>query len=212
MRTIEQGRKDLVVLVADNQQRHTVATLLMDRSQSLGIRQVPIDINSDILSHPRHDPGVFHEAGHFLAVFAQQYEHAIVLIDAEWDGSPASAGEIEEKIQGDLNRNGWEGRSAVVVIDPELEIWVWSTSPHVPRLFGTDWETIKDLGHRTGCWQEGETKPSRPKDLLDKVLHRTRRRRSAALYQQLACKVSLGRCQDSSFYRFREILQGWFPA
>ena len=78
-----------------------------------------------------------------------------MLIDAEWSGSPASAKEIEEKNQGDLNRNGWKGRSAVIVIDPELEIWVWSTSPHVPRLFGTDWETIKDLGHRAGYWQEG---------------------------------------------------------
>ncbi len=78
-----------------------------------------IDIDSDIFSHPNRDPGVFHEAGRFLAVFAQQYEHALVLIDAEWEGSPASAEEIEKKIQDDLNRNGWEGRSAVIVIDPD---------------------------------------------------------------------------------------------
>ena len=95
-----------------------------------------------------------------------------MLIDAEW--GVLSAEEIEEKIQDDLNENGWEGRSAVVVIDPELEIWVWSTSPHVPSLFGTDWETIKNLGYQTGHWQEGETKPSRPKELLVEVLRRTR--------------------------------------
>ena len=212
MRTIEQGRKDLVVLVADNQQRYTVATLLMDRSQSLGIRQVPIDINSDILSHPEHDPGVFKKAGRFLSVFSQQYQHALVLVDAEGTGSLASAEKIEEKIQNDLNRNGWKGRSAVIVIDPELEIWVWSTSPHVPRLFGTDWETIRDLGRQKNYWQAGEIKPSRPKDLLEEVLHRTRKRRSAALYQQLARKVGLKRCQDDSFRRFREILRQWFPA
>ncbi len=211
MRTAEQEPRELVVVTADNQQKRTVATLLLERWRALGIRQLAINADSDIYSL-QNDPGVFHRAGGFLAVFARQYEYALVLIDAEWEGGPASAEKIEAKIQNDLNSNGWKGRSAVVVIDPELEIWVWSTSPHVPRLFGTDWETIKDLGHRTGCWQEGETKPSRPKDLLDKVLHRTRRRRSAALYQQLACKVSLGRCQDSSFYRFREILQGWFPA
>ena len=160
---------------------------------------------------PRHDPGVFHEAGDFLSIFVQRYQHALVVIDAEWSGSPASAEEIEAKIQNDLNRNGWEGRSAVIVIDPELEIWVWSTSPHVPRLFETDWETIKDLGHRTGHWQAGETKPSRPKEFLEEVLRRTRKRRSAALYQQLAEQVSLDTCQDDSFRRFREILQAWFP-
>lgn len=212
MRPAEQRQKDLIVLVADSQQKQTVATLLTKRQPSLGIRRVPVDINSDILSHPRHDPGVFHEAGDFLAVFAQQYQHALVLIDAEWEGSPASAKEIEEKIQNDLNRNSWKERSAVIVIDPELEIWVWSQAPHVPRLFGTDWETIKDLGHRKSYWHKGETKPSRPKELLEEILHHTRKKRSAALYQQLAEKVSLETCQDSSFRRFREILQGWFPA
>lgn len=212
MKTVEQERKDLVVLVADSQQKQTVATLLIERPRSLGIRQVSIDIDSDILPHPNRDPGVFHEAGRFLATFAQHYEYALVLIDAEWTGSPSNAEKIEEKIQDALNRNGWEGRSAVVVIEPELESWVWSSSRHVPELFGTDWETIINLGHQTGYWQAGEAKPSRPKELLDAVLRRNKKRRSAALYQQLAERVSLETCQDDSFRRFREILQGWFPA
>lgn len=146
MRTAEQEQRNLVVLVADNQQKRTVATLLTKRSRSLDIQEIPIDIDSDILSHPNRDPGVFDGAGRFLAVFAQQYEHALVLIDAEWEGSPASAEEIERKIQDDLNKNGWQGRSAVIVIEPELEIWVWSSSRHVPELFGTNWNTIKRLG------------------------------------------------------------------
>ncbi len=206
MKTIDQGRKDLVVLVADIQQQQTVATLLTERYPSLRIR----DINFDIYTHSNRDPGVFHGAGSFLADLAGLYQHALVLIDAEW--GVLSVEEIEEKIQDDLNRNGWKGRSAVVVIDPELEIWVWSSSRHVPELFGTDWEMIKDLGLQTNYWQEDETKPSRPKELLEEVLRRNNKRRSAALYQQLAQKVGLSRCQDDSFRRFREILQGWFPA
>ena len=207
MRMAEQRQKDLIVLVADRHQERTVSTLLTKRPQSLGIREVPIDL--DIRRHPEHDPGVFDKAGRFLSIFARRYQHALVLIDAEWGG--LSAEKIEEKIQDDLNENGWEGRSAVIVIDPELEIWVWSTSPHVPRLLGTNWETIKDLGNQTGYWQEGETKPSRPKELLGVVLHRTRKPRSGKLYRQLAEKVGLSRCQDDSFRRFRETLQGWFP-
>ena len=148
MRTAEQEQRDLVVLVADNQQKQTVATLLTRRQPSLRIRQVTIDIDSDIFPHPNRDPGVFHEAGRFLAGLAGLYQHALVLIDAEWGG--LSAEEIEEKIQGDLNNNGWKGRSAVVVINPELEIWMWSESSHVPRLLGMDWEGIKNLGHQTG--------------------------------------------------------------
>ena len=210
MRTAEQERKDLIVLVADSHQEQTVSTLLTKRPQSLGIQEMSIDL--DILRHPEHDPGVFKEAGRFLSVFAQQYQHALVLIDAEWREDPLSAEEIEEKIQGDLNRNDWEGRSAVIVIDPELEIWVWSQSRHVPELFGTDWESIKNLGYQTGYWQEGEAKPYRPKELLEEVLRRNNKRRSTSLYQQLARRVGLRTCQDDSFRRFREILQGWFPA
>ena len=210
MRSTEQEKKDLVVLVADSHQEQTVATLLIERWQALGIRQLAINIDFDIYSL-RNDPGVFHRAGGFLAVFARQYEHALVLIDAEWEGGPVSTEEIEEKIQDDLNRNGWEGRSAVVVIDPELEIWVWSTSSHVPRIVGMDRRRIKDLGHQTGYWQAGETKPSRPKELLKKVLRRTKKTKySGALFRQLAEQVGLKRCQDSSFRHFCEVLQGWF--
>ena len=207
MRTVGQERKDLVVLVADRDQERTVSTLLTERPSSLGIQD---DIDPDIFIHPNRDPGVFHGAGSFLADFAGLYQHALVLVDAEWGG--LSVKQIEEKIQGDLNRNGWEGRSAVVVIDPELEIWVWSSSPHVPRLLGTDWETIKDLGHRRNYWKKGEIKPSRPKELLVEVLRYAGKRRSARLYQQLAQEVGLNGCQDSSFRRFREILQEWFSA
>ena len=209
---MDQERRNLIVLVADSQQKQTVATLLIERHQCLGIQRVSVDISSDILSHPRHDPGVFHEAGDFLSVFAQRYEHALVFIDVEWSGSPVNVEEIEKKIQNDLNRNGWEGRSAVIAIDPELESWVWSRSDKVPRLLGMDREGIKNLGHQTGYWRAGDTKPSRPKELLEEVLRSTGKRRSAALFRQLAEKVSLSECQDSSFRRFREILQGWFPA
>ncbi|MBI1923928.1 hypothetical protein HYR99_06720 [Candidatus Poribacteria bacterium] len=207
---MKQKRKDLVVVTADIQQKRTVATLLLERWQSLGIRQLAIDVDSDIFSL-QNDPKVYHEGGRFLSTFARQYEYALVLIDAKWDGGHAGADEIERKIQGDLDRSGWEGRSAVVVLEPELEIWVWSQSPHVPQLFGTNWQTIQNLGHRTGYWQEGATKPSRPQELLETVLRHTGKRRSVALFVQLARKVGLKACQDESFRRFCTILQQWFP-
>ena len=97
MRTAEQGQKDLIVLVADRHQERTISTLLTKRPQSLGIREVPIDL--DIRRHPEHDP-------------------------------------------------------------------------------------------------------------VEEVLHCTGKPHSSALFQQLAAQVGLSRCQDSSFRRFREILQG----
>jgi hypothetical protein len=209
MKASEPERRDLIVVTADGQQKRTISTLLIERWQALGIRQLGIDADSDIFSL-QNDPKTYHEAGLFLATFARQYNRALVFIDAEWEGSPPTADEIERKIQADLDRNGWKDRSAVIVLDPELEIWVWSQSPHVPNLLSTDWETIRSLGRQRGYWQEGAIKPSEPKTLLEAVLRQTKKRRSSALFAQLATKVGLKSCQEKSFCRFRDVLQRWF--
>ena len=198
--------KPLIVLTADTQQKQTVATLLSHRWQSLGIRQ----IQAEIFSHPRHDPGVYHDAGNFLAPFAKQYSHALVLIDAEWGGSPLDVAKIKKKIQFDLDENGWKGRSAVIVLNPELEIWVWNQSLHVPKLLNADWNTIKKIGRQKAYWNANENKPTRPKELLEAVLRQTNKKRSSSLFVRLAQKVGLESCKDASFNRFRKVLCEWF--
>ena len=206
MKTTFREPEPLIVLTADRQQKQTVAALLNHRWQSLGIRQ----IQPGIFSHPRHDPGVYHEAGNFLAPFAKQYQYALVLIDSEWSGSPLDATKIKNKIQSDLDKNGWKGRSAVIVLDPELEIWVWSRSPHVPTLLNTAWQTIREIGRREAYWNENESKPTRPKALLEAVLRHTKKKRSSSLFVRLAQKVGLDACEDESFKRFRNVLREWF--
>ena len=98
MRSAGEERRDLIVLVANSQQKQTVATFLIERWQPLSIRQSSIDVDSGIFAHPTSDPGVFREAGRFLSTFAQQCEHGLMLLDAEWDGNPSSTDKIEGKI------------------------------------------------------------------------------------------------------------------
>ncbi|MCZ6681255.1 MAG: hypothetical protein O7E52_28895 [Candidatus Poribacteria bacterium] len=43
---MEQERRDLIVVTADSQQKQTVSTLLLERWQSLGIRQLAINAAS----------------------------------------------------------------------------------------------------------------------------------------------------------------------
>ena len=198
--------KDLIVLVADTQQEKTIATLLNTRCDSLRIHQPSFEI----FPHPQRDPGVFTGAGNFLRVFVNQYRYALVIFDAAWDGSPATVDEMARKVQTDLDQSGWQNRNAVVVIDPELEIWVWSDSPHVPQVLGTDWNTIHALAEERGYWVTDAPKPHQPKQLLEDVLQETNKRRSAALFEQIAKQVGLERCRDASFTRLRQILQTWF--
>lgn len=200
--------KDLVILVADIQQQKTIQTLLEERWPSLELRPVAFDI----FPHSGHDPGVYREAGAFLATFTGQYRYALVLLDVAWDGSPGNAEKIEQTIQSDLDQHGWQGRSAVIALNPELEVWVWANSPHVPNELGMTWQQIRELAENKGYWAREVAKPAHPKELLEEVLYRTRRRRSSALFMRLAQNVGLADCQDTAFVRLRETLRAWFPA
>ena len=64
---------------------------------------------------------------------------------------PGTREEIQEEVEIGLTRNGWEGRSKAIVIDPELEVWVWSRSPIVAEVLG--WDTDIEALRR---WLESE--------------------------------------------------------
>ncbi|HIE01121.1 MAG TPA: hypothetical protein EYP59_12680 [Thiotrichaceae bacterium] len=98
--------KDLVILVADKNMEYAVKGLL-SRPEALSIRE----ISFDIFIHPYHDPGCLNEGHYFLQSALNQYRHALILFDREGCGREG------------LTRQ-------------ELEIWVWSDSPHVAEILG----------------------------------------------------------------------------
>jgi len=203
--------KELVVLVADGQQKAVIETLIEARYQSLFIRQLRNQQDFDVFAHPRKDPGVYGEAAQFLSIYVSEYRYALVLLDAEWEGSPGSS-VIQQKIQIALNHNGWENRSETIVIEPELEIWVWSSSSEVCNILGQTWEQIHQIAEQRHLWTAGAEKPQRPKELMEVVLHQARKHPSAAIFNSLAKKVSLTRCQDVAFEELKQKLQEWFPS
>jgi len=53
--------------------------------------------------------------------------------------------EIETRIEENLVNNGWAKEDiACIVFDPELEIWVWTSSPAIPKNLGFG-GTYKDM-------------------------------------------------------------------
>lgn len=114
-----------------------------------------------------------------------------------------------------MSAAGWKGNAAAIVIDPELENWVWGHSPHVATALG--W-TDKEQGIREWLLEEEflaeatQAKPSRPKEAMEAVLRHVRRPRSSAIYRAIASTVSLAGCNDPSFVKFRQALHGWFSA
>lgn len=201
--------KDLIVLAADRQQEVTIKTLLEKRYHSLGIRQITFDI----FRHPRKDPGIFHEAADFLAAYQPpQYERALVVLDHAWDGAPADPGLMQQQLKGTLARWWDEEKFEVVVIVPELEIWVWAQSSHVADILRMPWEDIHAMAEEKGYWPEGESKPVYPKRLLEDILAQQMRPRSSAIFQELAQQVGLRSCIDPAFTHMQRVLAHWFPA
>ena len=201
---------DLVILVADKDMQQSLEGLLQ-RDKSLGIRS----ISTRIFSHPKKDPGVFNEAHLFLRAFHKSAGHCLVMLDHEGCGARAGARDaIETTIETRLARNGWQNRSAAIVLDPELEAWVWSDSPHVDSILG--WPcgdtNLRDWLIDQGFLEPGSPKPIRPKEAVEAALRYARRRRSSALYRELAEKVRFSHCHDASFVKFLSTLRSWFPA
>ena len=201
--------QDLIVLVADKDAKETFQQLLQNRYKALGIRQ----LSFTVLSHVGHDPGCRTGAATILRPFIRQYQYAIVVFDREGCGSLQSRVQIEGRVQQQLESNGRQGRCAVVVIDPELEVWVWSTLSHVARTLG--WkgtpQTLRQFLYNRGLWHPGALKPSRPKEAMQTVLQSTGKPWSASIFGQLARQVGLRRCSDPAFRKLLATLQRWFP-
>ncbi len=200
--------KDLVILVPDKNVKFAIDGLL-SRYDSLQIKQ----ISYDIFIHPHHDPGIYHQAVKILQPLIKDYHFALVFLDHEGSGQEKiSSAEIVRKIHGELERNGWLHRVEVIVFNPEVEIWVWTESPHTAAALG--WNSYSELKAwliQNEIWKQNTPKPERPKKALEMSLKIKRIPRSSSIYQEIARKVSLNKCQDDSFSNFRNILQKWFP-
>jgi hypothetical protein len=198
---------DLVLLAADKNIESGVSAILR-RSQAMGCR--PFVFRSFV--HPHRDPGCFGRSAAFLAPFAKDYDRAVVIFDREGSGSTKSREAMELEVESRLSV-GWNDRAMCIVVDPEIENWVWTDSPHLPTVLG--WQrpdSLRDWVRSINYWSVPEIKPSRPKEALERVLRELRRPRSSAIYADLGQRVTLTRCSDPAFVKFRDTLRHWFPA
>ena len=208
--TNAQTLKDLIVLAADKNMEFAIKGVL-SRFKSLGIREV----STDFRVHMENDPGCLVRGHDFLKPFTHKYCHALIVLDREGCGQESVTRELLEIcIEDKLSRSGWEDRAAAIVIDPELEAWVWSNSPHVDSILG--WQgkepCLRNWLQSREYLVPGAIKPARPKEALEDALKTARKPRSSSLYLQIAENVSIDRCVDPSFVKLKEILQKWFCA
>lgn len=124
----------------------------------------------------------------------------------------AAREDIQSEIERDLARNGWDDRAKAVVIEPELEAWIWTGSKHVADVLGwkRDYENLKTWLVDRGLWSDDAAKPSDPKAAMKAVLRETGKANSPALFGSLAKHTTLQYCRCPAFAEFVQTLKRWF--
>ncbi|MDE1953328.1 MAG: hypothetical protein KGL51_01480 [Betaproteobacteria bacterium] len=182
--------------------------------RAVGCGHFDFDLRRDLLvAHGQNDPGLYTRANEFLQPYVSTHRHAVVIVDAEWDGSPGEHA-IAQRLNEHLVKAGWlENNGCAVVITPELENWVWQDSPHVCSALGYEsaFSALRTELEIKGFWKPNEPKPDRPKEAVEWMLRRSRKAKSSAIYQQLATQVTARGCTDQAFHTLRNALHRWFP-
>jgi hypothetical protein len=199
--------KNLVVLTADKDAKFAIESLIR-RHADLGIRP----IEADVVEHYLHDGAVLTKAHDFLRSYLK-WDFSLVVFDREGCGRERETREaIEQAVEDRLSRNGWDGRCRAVVMDPELESWVWDSTFQVHRILNwpggaaglQQWVEARGFASAGG-------KPQRPKEALREALKYREMKSTSAHFARLAQSFRFQQCHDPAFRKFLATLQGWFP-
>ena len=201
--------KDIFALVADSSMEQAFEGLLAQHGR-LNIRRIRYDIEV----HPRRDPGCRIDAVSLLRPRLESHGYALVVFDHDGCGSKASRKKLQQEVQEKIERNGWENRCKVIVIEPELENWVWARDGKVSEVlgWGSNFDTLRQWLQEHRLWLNNDPKPCDPKRAMEEAIKQKKVKRSASLFKRIANVSQPQYCRDPAFIEFRETLQRWFPA
>lgn len=203
--------KDLLVLCADKNMQACLAGVLPRFSRVYGLADFSM---AEPIVHPANDPGCRTAAHVFLKGFSASFRFCLVVLDFEGSGTKlADRATLELEIEQKLAENGWADRSAAIVIQPELENWIWVKSPHLAAAAGwPDLESLEKWLVENGWKTDDAPKPARPKEAFEMAIRLKKLPRSSSIYAQIAQKASFLGCTDPAFLKMVDCLKGWFPA
>jgi hypothetical protein len=202
--------KDLVVSVADSYQEKVMEALLPRIPISSGTRA----FSYELIRNLGNDPGSYNDSHDLLRSYSKDYHYALVVFDYEGSGieGEKTREEGERDVEKLLAINGWNQRNAVIIIEPELENWMWIDNRHVHDAIG--WERPESLynwARDKSLMSISDSKPTRPKETLEEALRISGTSKSSAIYKKIAANVSYKRCTDPAFLKLLAKLQEWFP-
>jgi hypothetical protein len=199
--------QDLVLLVADKNAQFALNGALC-RPESLGIRKIEFTF----LVHPGRDGGARKSGPEMLRLETRRFQHAVLLFDLEGSGAESSDARLLEQQLDSQLAAAWRGRAKAVVIEPEVDIWLWGSDNAMQQVLRwTDPTPLRSWLVQKGFDFTVEGKPKRPKEAFEEVVRKCRLPRSSSLYSEITGKLSLQRCNDPAYRRLSAKLREWFP-
>ncbi len=205
--------RELIILAADGTMV-AVLRAFFERQFHHALTCAPFDFDptNEIFNNPLEKDGGVHRRCHeILRPYLKTHKRALVILDQQFGGE-RPADEVRREIERLLDMNGWDGRSAAVVIDPELEVLLWQDNVNVEKALLHRGEPLRQLLAQGGRWPDGMTKPPAPKELMQALIRKNRAGAPMSVYSQIARTVSTAGCTDPAFHSVRDALRAWFPA
>lgn len=204
--------RELIILVADGTMA-AVMRAFFERPFHYALACAPFDFDptNEIFNNPLETDGGVHLRCHeILRPYLNTHRRALVILDQQFGGE-RPAEEVRCDIERRLNANGWQGRCAAAVIDPELEVLLWQDNPHVERALRHSGPSLRQLLAHDGRWPSDAVKPSAPKKVIQALIRANRAGPPMVVYSQIVRTASTAGCVDPSFHRVRDTLRAWFP-
>ena len=182
----------------------------------LSCRTFDFDFQQDIVVDVRNgntDGGIHRRAHELLRPYIRSHQNAVVMLDKKFGGQlPAAV--VRGEILGNLLHNGWSAECAeVVVIDPELEVWLWQRgNPHIGMAFRYNSPiSLEEFLATEGLWSSAAVKPTKPKEAASLLLRQYRAGSPMVVYSRIVEHISVRGCQDPAFGHLVSALRRWFP-
>ena len=206
--------RELIILVADGTMRAVFAAFFARERWERRLCCGSFDLwpQEDIINDTLHTDGGVHRRAHeLLRPYLNTHQHTMVVIDQQFGGD-RPAGEVRSEILDNLYRNGWaEDRCEVIVIDPELEVWLWQDNPNIAQAINYTGSSLRQRLQDQGEWPADAAKPLDPKASIQALIKPQRALKTKVVYSRIARSVSVSGCTDPAFLLFAGTLRRWFP-
>ncbi len=215
--------RELVILVADGTMKAVFDAFFRRDRWHLTLQCKHFDLwpDEDVFHDPMHrDGGVYKRAHELLRPYLNTHQRALVVLDQQFGGE-RPAQDVKEEIVDRLLQNGWEDREtregrhesrcASIVIDPELETWLWQDNPEVAQAVRFRGTSLRAHLQETGEWPENAAKPADPKETMLRLIRENRAPKTKVVYSRIARSVSTRHCKDGAFLELARKLREWFP-